>query len=50
MTRFESAREIFSRRGIGVEAAMDACPAVITGGADGATCAQYADALIAALR
>ena len=30
-------------------AAMDKCPLTITGNADGATCAQYADALIASL-
>ena len=30
-------------------AAMEKCPLTITGNADGATCAQYADALIAAL-
>ncbi|MBO4298961.1 MAG: isocitrate/isopropylmalate dehydrogenase family protein, partial [Clostridia bacterium] len=29
--------------------AMDKCPLTITGNADGATCAQYADALIASL-
>ena len=31
-------------------AAMDACPLTITGGKDGATCAEYCDALIGALK
>ena len=30
--------------------AMDACPLTITGGRDGATCRQYCDALIEALK
>ena len=32
-----------------LEKAMEICPAVITGNRDGATCAQYADALMECL-